>query len=338
MRRRSALFGLLLAVPAVAAPPVAPPPRPVTPPPADARAAVERAIPFVEREGVAWMEMRRCVSCHHTTFMTWSLSAAAGRGIAVDAAKLADWTAWARDFRTVKGVDNPAWKDDDAPVTFRRQPDAVAQLLLGAARPDVKWAAEMRAHLVAGQEANGSWKAGGQLPGQKRPARETDDVTTMWAVLALAPARATDPAVGAAAAKAKTWLKNGPLGESTEWWAVRMLWWHATGEAGSEEPEREFLLGCQQPDGGWGWRTREESDALGTGIALYALLRSGTPRDAPAVRRAVEFLRTTQRADGSWAVKGTKAARRDHIEPTAVYWGTCWAVIALAETLPAPGR
>ena len=39
-------------------------------------------------------------------------------------------------------------------------------------------------------------------------------------------------------------------------------------------------------------------------------------------------------ADGSWAVKGTKKDKAKKVEPTATYWGTCWAVIGLAETLP----
>jgi hypothetical protein len=35
-------------------------------------------------------------------------------------------------------------------------------------------------------------------------------------------------------------------------------------------------------------------------------------------------------------VKGTKKNKRRQIEPTATYWGTCWAVIGLLETLEAP--
>ena len=33
-------------------------------------------------------------------------------------------------------------------------------------------------------------------------------------------------------------------------------------------------------------------------------------------------------------VKGTKKNKAKQIEPTATYWGSCWAVIGLAETLP----
>jgi hypothetical protein len=54
----------------------------------------------------------------------------------------------------------------------------------------------------------------------------------------------------------------------------------------------------------------------------------------PAIARGRRFLVESQRADGSWAVRGTKKDKAKKVEPTATYWGTCWAVIGLAETLP----
>jgi squalene-hopene/tetraprenyl-beta-curcumene cyclase len=60
------------------------------------RAAVERSLAFLEKEGVAWIEKRSCLSCHHVPFLLWSHREAAAKGIAVDATKLAGWTDWAR--------------------------------------------------------------------------------------------------------------------------------------------------------------------------------------------------------------------------------------------------
>ena len=56
--------------------------------------------------------------------------------------------------------------------------------------------------------------------------------------------------------------------------------------------------------------------------------------DDAMIKRAQRFLIDTQRDDGSWAVQGTKANKKDRIEETAVYWGTTWAVIGLVESLP----
>jgi len=59
-----------------------------------ARAAVERSLPFLEKEGVAWIEKRGCNSCHVVTFMLWSHEEARAKGIPVDLQKLAGWRDW----------------------------------------------------------------------------------------------------------------------------------------------------------------------------------------------------------------------------------------------------
>src|SRR6185295_13124159 len=33
------------------------------------RDTVSRSLPFLEKEGVAWMKDRRCMSCHHVPFL-----------------------------------------------------------------------------------------------------------------------------------------------------------------------------------------------------------------------------------------------------------------------------
>jgi hypothetical protein len=60
----------------------------------DIRAAVQRSLPYIEKVGVAWMNERKCNSCHAVTFMIWSHNEAAARGLKVDRTKLAQWTNW----------------------------------------------------------------------------------------------------------------------------------------------------------------------------------------------------------------------------------------------------
>ncbi|QDU94444.1 terpene cyclase/mutase family protein [Lignipirellula cremea] len=71
----------------------------------------------------------------------------------------------------------------------------------------------------------------------------------------------------------------------------------------------EWLLGCQQPCGGWGETpdTYEDPSLRGTGPVTpsqtaWALLglQAVLPADHPAVLRGVEYLTRTQNADGSW--------------------------------------
>jgi hypothetical protein len=61
---------------------------------ADMRAAVQRSLPYIEKVGVAWMNERKCNSCHAVTFMVWSHNEAAAHGLDVDRVKLAQWTNW----------------------------------------------------------------------------------------------------------------------------------------------------------------------------------------------------------------------------------------------------
>ena len=64
------------------------------PAPADVREAVSRSLPFLEKEGVAWMRVRKCASCHQVPWMLWSMNQARRRGFAVDADLLAARNEW----------------------------------------------------------------------------------------------------------------------------------------------------------------------------------------------------------------------------------------------------
>jgi hypothetical protein len=61
-----------------------------------ARAAVERSLLFLEKEGAAWIRRRDCLSCHHIPFLLWTHQEARAKGIAVDAARVDGWKEWAR--------------------------------------------------------------------------------------------------------------------------------------------------------------------------------------------------------------------------------------------------
>ena len=60
------------------------------------RDAVSRSLPFLEKEGVAWMEGHGCMSCHHVPFLLWSHRSAQAHGFTVDSRKLAEWDEWTR--------------------------------------------------------------------------------------------------------------------------------------------------------------------------------------------------------------------------------------------------
>jgi hypothetical protein len=313
-------------------------PKIVTTDASSVRSVIENSLPFIEREGVRWIEEKKCVTCHQVPFMVWALNAAADRGFAIEPEKINNWNAWARDWRSIHGLDNK--EPSDETKTFRGSVDEVAQLLLGkrsqhsfetSSTAKEAWTSSYVAHLIDGQLDDGSWKPGGQLPMQKRSLRETQEVTTLWSMLAIKTYSNSESDYEEPIERGMRWLADSESGESTEWWAVQLLLQKALQ---GEEAARKKLIEYQNKDGGWGWLVTDSSDALGTGQALYALLRSGLTTQHPAVQRAVAFLCYTQKDNGAWTVRGTKKNKQKQIQPTATYWGTCWAVIALAESLP----
>lgn len=301
--------------------------------------AIERALPFIQAEGEKWIKERNCVSCHQVPFMVWSLNAAAKRGFEMDEQKLRDWNAWAMD---AANFSSPASRGK-APreKLLSENADASYQLLLSneaapRPHPDPEWPGFFQQHLVLSQQPDGYWQPGGQLPGQKRPARETQEVSTMWAAYVLERQAGDNEDARAAIDKAWTWLGAETRPESTEWLAARLLLTRHRGDQTAADAVRGELLKHQHADGGWGWRCEDPSDALGTGMALYALSLDSLTAADPAIAAALKFLCDTQQPDGSWPVHGTKANKKDHVQPTATYWGTCWAVIGMAATLDSP--
>jgi hypothetical protein len=194
--------------------------------------------------------------------------------------------------------------------------------------------------MVRFQQPDGSWKAAGQLPSQNRPHAETDEVTTMWATLALATLDPPDELTEKALKRAAGFLSKVKPGETNESLIGALL---VERKFGRPERSRELLkqlLSRQNPDGGWAWRQGGGSDAFATGQALYALTRSAPLADAAAVRRACDYLIDSQTDDGSWSVPGraissaATEARLKKVSPIYRYWGTAWATIGLLGTLP----
>lgn len=60
----------------------------------EVRAAIIRSLPFLKSDGVAWMEERNCMSCHHVPFLIWTHRLAQAKGFKVDAQELTQWEAW----------------------------------------------------------------------------------------------------------------------------------------------------------------------------------------------------------------------------------------------------
>ena len=293
-----------------------------------ARQSAERAIPYIEKEGTAWIKDRKCLTCHYVAFMVWSFHDAELRAFPIDKTRLAEWTDWSLNHAIGQGVEGPA------------------QVLLARDRTDksektAKLVESLRDAIIKDQDKAGFWKPGGQLPSQKRPLTETTQVTTMWSVLALDTLDSPNETVIEARDKALEWLKKTPPNAndpatSSEWYAARLLIEKKFGDPKQVEALRDKVLGAQHPDGGWGWLWADKSDAFGTGLSLYALSQVGVPSSDPAIQQAWRFLIETQTDNGSWIVHGTKTATKDKPHPFSSFWGTTWALLGLSHSLPDP--
>jgi hypothetical protein len=298
--------------------------------PDDVRGAVKKSLVYLEKAGQAWIDNKKCVSCHRVSFLTWSYREAMNQGIELPNDKFNEWLEW-----SVADTTKPI--DPKKPIACQINHDGVGQLLIAHAG-DAKGGLteEQRTALVEGllngQREDGSWKPGGQLPGQKRPMAETTEVSTMWNVVALGSVQATD-AVKSAREKGLASLGKLENAKSTEWYAVKLILAVQQKKDAEVKSHLEQLLKLQHDDGGWGWLTADASDALATGQALYALRLAGSSHEDAAVQNGIQFLCSRQQEDGSWAVKGTKENKKNKVEETATFWGSAWASIALAQSL-----
>ena len=293
------------------------------------RDSVARAIPYIQTRGQSWIEEKKCASCHRVHTMLWSLTAASERGIRVDRALLEETKKWNRE--SLLKLNEKSGKAEGASNL-----EAVSQLVW-ASRKDLSEAghSETRGEYLRlireKQQEDGLWKAGGQLPSQKRPAEEGNLVSTMWNALALG--TVSHPDWQATRQRAMKRIVDSPPGESTEAVAVRLLLAVQSNSKLEQEAGITELRKRQRSDGSWSWIGSSESDPLGTGMAIYALRTAGVFADDPGLSKAAEHLIGSQTDEGEWQTAGTKTKAQGTPVETSNYWGTCWAVIGLTSLI-----
>ena len=363
----------------------------------EVRKAIERSLPFIEKEGVAWIKKRDCMSCHHVPFMLWSHNEAQSRGIKVDAKKLAEWTEWSKEkslatrvffklnAKTVEPLAAPVQTklahliDEDftheadfvlaltkalAPAELKQHQtnlvkeaaipkkgavndggglDTLTQLFLAGvrSRPGEETAEFDRstaALMARWQEADGQWKAAGQLPSRRWSRASADQTTTMWTLLALSTYREPEPAVKQTLERGHAAVKKSKPDPNLEWLVARLVYERAFGADERVGILKSELLRRQNADGGWGVTPGKPSEAFSTGQSLYALSLTGSSPRGAVVSKARQFLLDTQQQDGSWITPPASTSqggpeRLKKLEPIYRFWGTAWAAIGLSRML-----
>ncbi len=325
------------------------------------RAAVERALPPVQRGLVAFQEdwspesmpknlpepWQRigCISCHHEGLGLTTLSFLGRRGFPVDR-ELARREAGLlrRAYAELAPVYRRALTDEQAARDADFFQDIAVQMgyMLGGLLdsghvPDETTDAAARL-LLKHQQDDGSWT----YTLAREPMQSSDFATTAMAARVLKAYAPTDaaPRAAEALARARAWLsENSP--ETTDDLTFRLLglnWLDAPPEDIREAVEA--VRAIQRGDGGWAQvATSKASDAYATGLALVALNQGGgVPVTDPAYQRGLAFLLETQRPDGTWFVRKWAHGYNTYFDAGFPYGksqfislpGTCYAMMALA--------
>lgn len=298
------------------------------------REAVQRSIPLLQQTDVTFAQKSGCISCHNNTFTAVSVAGAREKQIPVNenivhgqmktaGAYIESWRE-----RVLQGVGIPGDGDTISYVLvglaaehYPADPatDAMARFLKNHQKPDGRWV--ILAH---------------------RPPIESSDievtVNSMRAMQIYAPPTQR-PEYDRAIRLAADWIVSAkPRNNEDRAFQLLGLAW-AKRDQRSIRAAAQLLMAEQRDDGGWAQISSLSSDAYATGQALVALRESGaiTASD-PVYKRGVQFLMSTQLADGSWYVKSRAMRIQPFFESGFPYGrdqfvsaaGTNWATQALA--------
>ncbi|MBV9508189.1 MAG: ankyrin repeat domain-containing protein [Acidobacteriia bacterium] len=307
------------------------------PPPAEKpelRTAVTRSVKLLETTSAAFFVKSACFACHEQVAADLAVAAARRKGIAFDEKAASDRR------RQIVSLNPTGPTSMEGPGLLGGADNtlyAVEALVRTGYQPD-RGTDFLAANLAAQQSADGSWRLGGY---SRSPMQDGNFSRTAMAMRALqaygTPGRAQE--MSERIARGKAWLlRTAPV--ITEDWDMRLI-----GAAAADAGGRELrdlakpILSRQLPNGGWAQRENLPADAYATGMALSALAETGViqPKDA-VYQRAVDFLLSTQKEDGSWHVSSRATKFQDYFESGFPYrhdqWistmATAWAANALA--------
>jgi ankyrin repeat protein len=308
---------------------------PETKPAESVEAAMNRAIPLLQRSDVTFLRKAGCVSCHNNSLTAMTIASARKRQLKVDEqvarAQLQSIAAYIESWRerTLQGDSIPG------------QWNTVGYILTGMAAehypPDAATDALAR-FIKNSQLPDGHWW---NFDGHLRPPIDSSDfqVTAMaiQALKAYAP-RPRRAAYMKAVEGAATWLGTArPRTTEDRVFQILGLAWAGSPTAIARGAGRA-LLDQQGADGGWAQLPSLASDAYATGQALVALKEAGALRtDDPAYKRGVAFLMNSQLEDGSWYVKSRSLPLMPYFESDFPHGhnqfisaaATNWAALAL---------
>lgn len=310
------------------------------------RSAIAASLKLLEKSMTAFSDGTACISCHQEGLGRMTTASARERGFKIDQALL---KAQNERIRGALGALKPLHQGalqnphvmNQVPLIEINEVNTGYGWLVGGMAAQGDTATEATAAIASvmarQQRPDGMWSF--SLP--RAPMQSSPFTTTALAVRAIQTYAPRAAAIENAErlANAKAWLSNAPA-KSSDDLTFRLLGLKWAGASADERrTAADELLAAQNPDGGWSQLPGMPSDAYATGQAVYALSVAGgmTP---PA--KGIEYLLRTQDDDGSWFVNKRAIPANNFFDAAfphgesqyASFNGTCWATLALLETLP----
>ncbi len=308
------------------------------------RAAIDKGLRRIEKGAASYITKRSCFSCHHQALAMLSLSSAQRRGFTIDPAVLrgqVDFTVKSfhkKKDRIVKGQGIEGASTMAVYALFA---------LEGAGHPADDTTAALVQYLLVRQRSDGAWPALAKRPPQEG-SLFTNAALALRALRKYGPARDAKGAdelrgrIDKAFTRGRTWLlENRP--ETTEDKIFHLRGLVSAGAASRDiAAARAALVKEQRGDGSWAQLPSLAGDAYATGSMVMALRGAGLQTTDPAYEKAVKYLLSTQKPDGSWLVptrsrpvqtffdNGDPGGKSQFIS----YAATGWAVLALLERFP----
>jgi ankyrin repeat protein len=317
--------------------------------PRDARQAVRSSLGLLQSSMGLFNKSTNCISCHQEGLGRIATGAAKERGFVLDGNVEKALTGRIRGaLNAMQPLHAQALKNPEAMkqvplIEINEVTSGDTWLLSGmAANGDAPTeATAAMAMVVARQQTpDGFWSF--SVP--RVPMQSSFFTFTALAIRSL---QAYGPKASAAEIaeriqRAKGWLAKAPA-QTSEDRASRLLGLKWAGATGDEMASAiNAIKADQRPDGGWSQLPDLRSDAYATGQALYALRTGGMSTSDPIYKKGLEFLLRTQETDGSWFVSKRAIPLNNYFSAGfphgssqyASFNGTCWATLALLETLP----
>ena len=291
-------------------------------------AAVEAALPILEKQSHTFIRIGGCNSCHAQDLVSAAAAIARDRGI-------------------------PAPSEiSQLPQSMMPPPDRIMDLnvvaVAGVAwelfdfgmnrKPKTPLTDAVVRYLKVMQTADGNWLTNES----RRPPMASGDfqaaALSIFALQNYGPdSETTDTA--AAIARAVKWLESAkPTTTQDRAFHLLGLAWGQASPTAIKTAARA-VAALQHADGGWSQLPQMRADAYATGQALYALNEAGRMAPSDAVyRKGVDYLLRTQAADGTWHVETRAIWLQPYFESGFPYGrdqfisaaGSAWAVMALA--------